>query len=362
MIALVVTERPAEPRLRQILFDSPNDLTSTYYASDPGEEGSPPKSYRMPDRDAQIFEIIYRFMNRENILPLRKSLCPNYLSYEQTLQKLAEEAKFYRLTRLSKALPPPGMPSAQIQPPTPQPAYAQPPPSEAYGAPAQAYQYGSQASTAGYQQQPVTLQAPSIQSQVQQSAPAPSYGTGPSLQASHASHPPSHLPASPLPNGSMASLAPAAAPAQSSGSASISSGVTSRSRSSTTSQSQLSRKSSSATSAAASAPELVAPRSVPPEATPSRPPSSPPRAPSPPPPGLVAYLHRGEAPTRREQPFPIVDYPEDSPLPRLFIKATNAEIKYVKVDVRDLRRQAMLTQTTAGSPRSATQQTRIPSS
>jgi hypothetical protein len=45
-------------------------------------------------------------------------------------------------------------------------------------------------------------------------------------------------------------------------------------------------------------------------------------------PNLTAFLYRGEAaPRRGEAPFPIVGYPDDSPLPHLLIKATNAEIK-----------------------------------
>lgn len=47
-------------------------------------------------------------------------------------------------------------------------------------------------------------------------------------------------------------------------------------------------------------------------------------------PNLTAFLYRGEAaPRRGEAPFPITGYPDDTPLPHLLIKATNAEIKYV---------------------------------
>lgn len=46
-------------------------------------------------------------MAREPVVPLKRSIIPRHLSFEQTEQKLAEEAKFYRLTRLQQLLPAP---------------------------------------------------------------------------------------------------------------------------------------------------------------------------------------------------------------------------------------------------------------
>lgn len=273
--------------MNKILFDSPNDLTSTYYASaETSETGGAARTYRLPDRDAAIFEIIYRYLNREQVIPLRKSACPTYLSYEQTLYKLAEEAKFYRFTKLQRALPPPqqvgvgGTPAistpqtlayANQNPMQPLPAYSSPqlaPQTLPPVAPSPALMPVQVTGTA--------LPAPS---------PAQGHASGLTLQIPQAERQTSS--SSRSRSGSMKS---AAAP-----SFSASANPTPRS-------SSRSRTHSRRTSLA---------------------------EPSGPSQNLFAYVYRpGQLGIRRgEAEFPIVDYPDDVPMPHLFIRVTNAEVK-----------------------------------
>lgn len=215
---------------------------STYYASETAEV----KTYKMPDRDSAIFEIISRYMSRENVIPLRKSLCPRYLSYEQTEYKLAEEAKFYRLMKLQKALPP-------------------------------------------------------IDGSVGGAGSAQSV---PRMNAAQTGPPPTVLPPStaPVPAPDIVQPAMPVAP-------STPSGLTdNRPRS------------------------LTAPSSGPPGSYTS---GDPPASPVPPPATVFAYLYRpGAYGVRRNEPlFPLDDFPENHPLPKLFVKATAAEIKSVPSSV-----------------------------
>lgn len=243
------------------MFDSPNDLTSTYYASaESAEAAGPPKTYRLPDRDAAIFEIIFRYLNREQVLPLRRSACPTYLSYEQTLLKMAEEAKFYRFTKLQRALPqPPSVDGGNI----------------------------------------ATLTAPEYanQSPVQ---PRPT-------RTPQSSHTPL-LPVAPSP---MTHTAPAP--------------KRPLSVRDTTSQRRLDANGTSKYRSHSRAPSTVS--SPPPSRAPSRGPTDAESAS--PPQSLSAYIYRpGQFGVRRGEPlFELVDYPDDVPMPHLFLRVTNAEIK-----------------------------------
>lgn len=274
----------------QILYDSPNDLTSTYYASaESADTSGPPKTYRLPDRDAGIFEIIFRYLNREQVLPLRKSACPVYLSYEQTLQKLAEEAKFYRFTKLQRALPAPlsgaGDSVATLAAP----------------------QYASQVPV-----QPHGISTPTSSRSSLQPVPLPS-----------ARAPTPHATQKLLTPLSALSPLPATALQLTAHSAHTHEHHRSRSHSHSTSHSH---------AITPATPVVSSPR--PPSRSHSRTPSVtelPPAKAEPvaQPQSIFAYIYRpGQFGVRRgDQEFQLVDYPDDIPLPHLFMRIINAEIK-----------------------------------
>ena len=287
----------------------------------------------MPDRDAGVFEIIYRYMNRETVLPLRKSSCPKHLSYEQTERKLAEEAKFYRLTKLLKMLPKardgqqqhgdvvdmrtmPGQTQNSVvtrdyaQPQIQQQHQLLPPQQHQLHAQQQQQQpYGSQYSSVngaqpGAYARSLPSYAPSPVPQQQQQHMQPVYATQqpPSIQQLYSPAP--QLPPTPMlqssgipPQAISSPLMPPPSEASTSRSAKVSSSRRSHSRQSSSSRLTIKEE------------KRKAPEEVP---------------------NLTAFLYRGEAaPRRGEAPFPIAGYPDDSPLPHLLIKAANAEIKYV---------------------------------
>lgn len=284
----------------------------------------------MPDRDPGVFEIIYRYMNRETVLPLRKSACPKYLSYEQTERKLAEEAKFYRLTKLVKALPKPAADCQErgevidmqqqqhngvnardytLQPPT-----VQQPPQQQYGivaagtgnisgsgAGVQPSSYAQPLQT--YSQPPSIASQPSLQVPFQQlQQQQQQHQQQPYLAASGQPSQQLYSPAPTLPPTPMLHSAPArplTAPSTPSVASSLPFRQTSSSHRSHSRQSSSSRN-------------TVKPERKHQNDRPS----------------VTAFLYRGEAaPRRGEAPFPLAGYPEDSPLPYLLVKAANAEIK-----------------------------------
>ncbi|KAK9896474.1 hypothetical protein P389DRAFT_190015 [Cystobasidium minutum MCA 4210] len=295
-IAMVLLLGPEEREFRlteaHILFDSPNDLTSTYYASaESADTGDPPKTYRLPDRDGAIFEIIFRYLNREQVLPLRKSMCPTYLSYEQTLAKLAEEAKFYRFMKLQRALPVSTSPSGHSVATLPAPShYANQVPVHPHPVPPSMSSHHSSPHLAP---SPALLPSPLPSQHAHASTPRtprathsprsePSHHLAPEPSGHHKSHSRSH---SPAPSASINSPRPS-----------------SRSHS---------RRSSIVEPKPPPEPEII----VEPEA---------------PPPSLFAYIYRpGQFGIRRGEPeFQLIDYPDDIPVPHLFIRVVNAEIKF----------------------------------
>lgn len=208
------------------------------------------------------------------MLPLRKSACPTYLSYEQTLHKLAEEAKFYRFTKLQRALPNAGSPSGNNI------ATLAAPPHHASQLAVQPRAMSTPLSSR-MPLPPVAL------SPVPVAAPLPNHTPTPAIV------PP------PLPEATQY-LTPA------------SSGH---------------RKSRSRTHSPA--PSISSPRAS--SRAHSRRPSIAETEPEPavPPQSLFAYIYRpGQFGIRRGEPeFKLIDYPDDIPIPHLFIRVVNAEIK-----------------------------------
>lgn len=199
------------------------------------------------------------------MLPLRRSACPTYLSYEQTLSKLAEEAKFYRFTKLQRALPLPPSTNGVAT----------------LHSPENVHRHAGQ-----------SRNTPTPQSRYLPLPAAPAIAPSPVT-----------IPA-PLPPPIITSLA-----GNSLGIDTVN---------------QHTGKGGSHSKA----PSLVSSR--PPSRSHSRRPSiaEPPEAP---PSCLSAYIYRpGQFGVRRGEPlFELVDYPDDVPMPHLFLRIVNAEIKYV---------------------------------
>lgn len=307
----------------------------------------------MPDRDAAIFEIIHRYMNKEQVVPIRRSMCPRYLSLEATERKLAEEAKFYRLQKLCAMLPP-----VPDEPRDLAPSMLGPPSQQSRHQPSL---MSSGASQMTAQQYPVgqTTVMPSI---ANMAAKPPSILSG-SIYSSQTQYmPPDQLSIQPSlalpPNPNVASnglLQPPQSARSRASRSSERSRESSKSRASSSSEpprrsrsedrekrrpkeggasrSSRSRDSSpphsvkaagkarqdrdtsgSSTSQSTNAVK-VAPKPNPPE--------SPPLTPQ----NVFVYIFKPGGLRKGDTVFPIIDYPDTSPLPHLFVKASEAEIK-----------------------------------
>lgn len=210
-------------------------------------------------------------------------MCPTYLSYEQTLAKLAEEAKFYRFTKLQRALPANGSPSGQSV------ATLAAPPHYANQMPVQARPVSTPMSShhslppvapsPALQPVPLTPQRVSTPRLADSPYPDTTRHLAPQAHGHHKSRSHSHSPAPSI----------------------------SEPRSSSRSHSRR--------------PSIVETK-PPPEPEPKT-------EPAPPPQSLFAYIYRpGQFGIRRGEPqFELVDYPDDIPVPHLFIRVVNAEIK-----------------------------------
>ena len=307
----------------------------------------------MPDRDAAIFEIIHRYMNKEQVVPIRRSMCPRYLSLEATERKLAEEAKFYRLQKLCAMLPPvPDEPRdlapSMLGPSTQQSQYQLSLISSgASQMTAQPYPVGqptAMSSMANMAAKPPSIMSGSIYSSQSQYLQPDQLSIQPSLAL-----PPNPNIASngllqpPQSARSRASRSSERSKESSRSRASSSSEAPRRSRSEDrekrrpkeveASQSSRSRDSSpprSVKAAGKARQDRDGPTSSTDKSTKvvkavekPKPPDSPPLTPQ----NVFVYIFKPGGLRKGDTVFPIIDYPDISPLPHLFVKASEAEIK-----------------------------------
>ncbi|CAE6416504.1 unnamed protein product [Rhizoctonia solani] len=97
---LTIADKTFNLSRSQIEHDSPNLFTSHFLDSSDPFTSRPLKI----SRDPYLFEIIMRYLNGYQILPLHPNLVPSYCTPATTLVDLRADAEFYQLNGLSRLL------------------------------------------------------------------------------------------------------------------------------------------------------------------------------------------------------------------------------------------------------------------
>ncbi|CAE6397861.1 hypothetical protein ACGC1H_000181 [Rhizoctonia solani] len=97
---LIVADKTFCLSTSQIEHDSPNLFTSHFLDSSDPFTARPLRI----SRDPYLFEIIMRYLNGYQILPIHSNLVPPYCTPETALADLRADAQFYQLNELSRLL------------------------------------------------------------------------------------------------------------------------------------------------------------------------------------------------------------------------------------------------------------------